>query len=152
MVDIYKRWELRWRSRLVNLVTTGTVVFIKLLATGCRSIRRALQDAEYPSHFVGIRIEQACIWIVRECSDATRLLDDMLTLARFDAGHTDTAFTRLNIAKVQDLDSPSLSGSLTFIVENCPSTASKISELPFKSHSVLQRNTNLQNSEAFSGI
>jgi signal transduction histidine kinase len=38
--------------------------------------------------------------IVRECSEATRLLDDMLTLARFDAGHADTAFARLNLAEV----------------------------------------------------
>jgi signal transduction histidine kinase len=38
--------------------------------------------------------------IVRECSEATRLLDDMLTLARFDAGHADTAFTRLDLSKV----------------------------------------------------
>ncbi|MEG9435129.1 HAMP domain-containing histidine kinase [Edaphobacter sp. HDX4] len=38
--------------------------------------------------------------IVRECSEATRLLDDILTLARFDAGHADTAFARLNLAEV----------------------------------------------------
>lgn len=38
--------------------------------------------------------------IVRECSEATRLLDDMLTLARFDAGRADTAFARLNLAEV----------------------------------------------------
>lgn len=38
--------------------------------------------------------------IVRECSDATRLLDDMLTLARVDAGRADTVFTRLDISEV----------------------------------------------------
>ena len=38
--------------------------------------------------------------IARECSDATRLLDDMLTLARFDAGHTDTAFSLLNLTEM----------------------------------------------------
>lgn len=38
--------------------------------------------------------------IVCECSDATRLLDDMLTLARFDAGHADISFSRLNLAEV----------------------------------------------------
>lgn len=38
--------------------------------------------------------------IARECSEATRLLDDMLTLARFDAGHTNASFSRLNLAEI----------------------------------------------------
>jgi signal transduction histidine kinase len=38
--------------------------------------------------------------IVRECSEATQLLDDMLALARVDAGHADATFERLNLVDV----------------------------------------------------
>lgn len=38
--------------------------------------------------------------IVRECKEATSLLDDMLTLARCDSGHTDMVFARTDLTAV----------------------------------------------------
>lgn len=38
--------------------------------------------------------------IVRECKEATSLLDDMLTLARCDAGHTEIVFARTDLTAV----------------------------------------------------
>jgi signal transduction histidine kinase len=38
--------------------------------------------------------------IVRESGEATRLLEDMLALARADAGHADTTFERLNLVSI----------------------------------------------------
>jgi signal transduction histidine kinase len=43
---------------------------------------------------------EAFIEIARECSEATKLLDDMLTLARFDAGHTDASLCRLDLSEL----------------------------------------------------
>jgi heavy metal sensor kinase len=38
--------------------------------------------------------------IVRESSEAARLLDDMLALARADAGHAETVFQRVNLVEI----------------------------------------------------
>jgi signal transduction histidine kinase len=40
--------------------------------------------------------------IVRECEEATRLLDDMLSLARFDSGHTELVFARTDLVHILD--------------------------------------------------